>query len=272
MDVRSGFHAQLEGIQTDIVRLAAMVTECVARGTDVLLSSDLHAAQELIDADDDLDVLSIDIEERCYQALVLQNPMAIDLRAIVTALRLTSELERSGDLMVNVAKATRRIYGIDFDPRLRGLLSRMGEEAQRLMRVAIDAYAERDDGKAAALDDMDDRLDALHKDYIEAIFETHKTTSLDIQAGVQLALIGRYYERIGDHAVNIGERVRYMVTGWMPEHTGAARVAARFDAKQQGSGDLPDADRPWPSDASTGSDVAADFSLSGDRPDPPEGG
>jgi len=259
MDMRSGFHAQLEGIETDIVRLAAMVTECVARGTDVLLSSDMHAAQELIDADDDLDVLSIDIEERCYQALVLQNPMAIDLRAIVTALRLTSELERSGDLMVNVAKGARRIYGFDFDPRLRGLLARMGEEAQRLMRVAIDAYAERDDGKAGALDDMDDRLDALHKEYIQAIFETHTAAGLDLQAGVQLALIGRYYERIGDHAVNIGERVRYMVTGWMPEHTGAARVAARFDTKQPATDDLPDADRPWPSSAAL--DPEADVSA-----------
>jgi len=230
MDVRTGFHAQLEGIQSDIVRLAAMVTECVARGTDVLLSSDLQAAQELIDGDDDLDVLTIDIEERCYQALVLQAPMAGDLRTVVTAIRLTSELERSGDLMVNVAKATRRIYGVDFDPKLRGLLAQMGEEAQRLMRVAIDAYAERDEGKAAALDDMDDRLDSLHRDYIEAIFETHSRQGLDMQVGVQLALIGRYYERIGDHAVNIGQRVRYMVTGWLPEHTGAARVAARVDA------------------------------------------
>ena len=233
MDVRSGFHQQLEEIQTDIVRLAALVTECVARGTDVLLSSDLHAAQELIDADDDLDALSIEIEERCYQALVLQAPMAGDLRAIVTAIRLTSELERSGDLMVNVAKGTRRIYGIDVDPKLRGFLALMGEEAQRLMRVAIDAYAEGDDGKAAALDDMDDRLDALHKDYIQAIFESHQRGGLDLQAGVQLALIGRYYERVGDHAVNIGERVRYMVTGWMPEHTGAARVAARIDRSQR---------------------------------------
>ena len=122
----------------------------------------------------------------------------------------------------------------------------MGEEAQRLMRVAIDAYAERDDGKAAALDDMDDRLDTLHKDYIQAIFETHKAAGLDLQAGVQLALIGRYYERIGDHAVNIGERVRYMVTGWMPEHTGAARVAARFEAKEARFGDAQTAmpDRP----------------------------
>ena len=233
MDMRSGFHAQLDRASRPTSSAwprwspsaSPVAPTCCSRAT-------CTRAQELIDADDELDALSIDIEERCYQALVLQKPMAVDLRAIVTALRLTSELERSGDLMVNIAKGARRIYGIDFDPRLRGLLSQMGEEAQRLMRVAIDAYAERDDGKAAALDDMDDRLDVLHKEYIQAIFETHKAAGLDLQAGVQLALIGRYYERIGDHAVNIGERVRYMVTGWMPEHTGAARVAARSENKQ----------------------------------------
>ncbi|MCU1352981.1 MAG: phoU [Acidimicrobiales bacterium] len=228
-EIRSQFHAQLDQIRTDTVRLAAMVTECVARGTDLLLHGDLEAAQTLIDGDDELDFLAIDIEERCYQALVLQAPMAGDLRAIVTAIRLASELERSGDLVVNTAKGMRRLYGTEIDPTLRGLLASMGDEAQRLMRVAIDAYAEGDAAKAAAIDDMDDRLDSLHKKYIQAIFESHRESNLDLEAGVQLALIGRYYERIGDHAVNIGERVRYMVTGWLPEHTGAARAAARHD-------------------------------------------
>ena len=80
---------------------------------------------------------------------------------------------------------------------------------------------------AAALDDLDDRLDELHREYIAAIIE--RDEDLELQPAVQLALIGRYYERIGDHAVNIGERVRYKVTGWMPEHTGAVRHEARSD-------------------------------------------
>ena len=233
-DIRSSFHAELEAISLETVRLAAMVTERIPWGTEVLLTGNLASAQELIDSDDDLDVLAIEVEERCYQALVLQAPMAGDLRAIVTALRLASELERSGDLMVNVAKGMRRLYGVDIDPMLRGLLARMGDEAQRLMRFAIDAYAEADAAKAAALDDMDDRLDTLHTEYIQAIFECHRGGTVDLEAGVQLALIGRYYERIGDHAVNIGERVRYMVTGWLPEHTGAARAAARGPASPDG--------------------------------------
>ncbi len=226
-DNRRSFHQELDEIRADIVRLAAMVTEFIPRGTEVLLSNDLRGAKGLIEADDDVDALSLDIEDHCYQVLALQQPMASDLRSIVTAIRLVSEIERSGDLMINVAKGARRLYGAEFDPRLRGLIEQMSEEATRLFKLAIDAYAEGNAGLAAALDDIDDRLDDLHVDYIESIFESHRNGGLDLEAGVQLALIGRYYERIGDHAVNIGNRVQYMVTGWLPEHSGAARVEAR---------------------------------------------
>lgn len=225
--IRKTFHQELDEVQHEIVRLAAMVTEIIPRGTEALLTNNLQEAQRLVDGDDVLDAISLEIEERCYQLLALQQPMAGDLRAIVTALRLTSEIERSGDLVVNVMKGARRIYGVEYDPRVRGLIQSMSEEAQRLFKLAVDAYVERDAGLAAALDDMDDRLDVLHKDYIQAIFESHSTTTIDLQAAVQLALIGRYYERIGDHAVNMGERVRYMVTGWLPEQEGAARARAR---------------------------------------------
>jgi phosphate transport system protein len=226
-EVRRTFHQELEHIKGDIVRAAALVTECIPRGTDILLSNDLQGAQQLIADDDLLDALSLEIEEHCYQVLARQQPVAIDLRSLVTAIRLVSEIERSGDLMVNIAKGARRIYGVQYDPRLRGLIERMSEEATRLFRLCIDAYAEGNASLASALDDMDDSLDLLHKDYIQAIFESHHAGVIDLQAAVQLALIGRYYERIGDHAVNIGARVEYMVTGWLPEHSGAARLAAR---------------------------------------------
>ena len=227
---RKTFHQELDEIRDDIVQLAALVGEFIPRGTEVLLANDMQGALDLIEADDELDALTLKIEEQCYHVLALQQPMASDLRSIVTAVWLTGELERSGDLMVNVAKAARRIYGATLDPRLRGLIERMSEEAGRLMKLAIDAYVERNASLGAALDDIDDTLDQLHRDYIEAIFESHATHDLDLQAAVQLALIGRYYERIGDHAVNIGQRVQYMVTGWLPEQTGAARLSARKSA------------------------------------------
>jgi phosphate transport system protein len=235
---RSTFHHQLDEIQRDLIRVAARVTETIMRGTQALLDLDLGAAQALIEGDDEIDALTLDIEERCFTVLARQQPMASDMRAVVTAIRLTSEIERSGDLMVNVAKATRRLYGAEVPAALRGLLQAMGSEAVRLYQLAMNAYAEGDATLGAAIDDLDDRLDQLHKDYIQAILELHADVR-DVQVAVQLALVGRYYERIGDHAVNIGERVQYMVTGWLPEHTGAARFAARSQGFP-GPGQVPD--------------------------------
>jgi phosphate transport system protein len=272
-DLRKSFHQQLDDIKADMVRLAAMVTEIIPRATEILLNVDLTAAQELIEGDDVLDVLSIDIEERCYQVLALQQPMAGDLRAIVTAIRMTAEIERSGDLCVNIAKGTRRLYGSELSPRLRGLVTQMGEESCRLFKLAMDSYIEGDAAKAAALDDLDDRLDGIHKDYIAEIFES--VADREIQTGVQLALIGRYYERIGDHAVNIGERVRYMVTGWLPEHAASLRTNAtklRLAAGEEvltGPGVAipaePDSDIDIDSGVGAGADAAGD--AGDDRPE-----
>jgi phosphate transport system protein len=227
LDIRKGFHHDLDMVRDDIVRLAGMTTEALGKATQVLLDGDLTLADEVVQHDDVLDVLAIEIEERCYQLLALQQPMATDLRSLITAIRMVAEIERSADLAVNITKAARRMYGVELTPKLRGLVERLGEKSAKLFRLAIDAYVDRDASLAAALDDMDDAVDSLHRDYIAAIFETHETGITDLQPAVQLALVGRYYERIADHAVNIGERVRYMVTGWMPEHTGAARFAAQ---------------------------------------------
>jgi phosphate transport system protein len=160
--------------------------------------------------------------------------MASDLRAVMTAVKLNWELERSADLAVNICKSVRRIYGITLTPQLRGIIEQMSEEAYRLTRLSIDAYMDGDFALAAALDDMDDRLDSLQVELIRAIFEAHETDRMPLLSAVQLAMIGRYYERIGDHAVNMGQRVQYLVTGWLPEHTGAARAEAK--ARRDDSG------------------------------------
>ena len=227
-ETRTSYHQQLDDIRRDLIRIAARVTESIMKGTQALLDLDLSAAQALIEGDDEIDALTLDVEERCFTILARQQPMAGDMRALVTAIRLTSEIERSGDLMVNVAKATRRLYGTPIPVGLRGLLEAMATEAVRLYQLAMDAYGQGDATMAAAIDDMDDRLDQIHKDYVQAILELDVQ---DVQVAVQLALVGRHYERIGDHAVNIGERVQYMVTGWLPEHTGAARFRARRAAE-----------------------------------------
>ena len=226
-DVRHTFHEQLDEVRRDVARLAAMVTDAIPRGTAVLLNGDLEGAKALIEHDDELDRLTLKIEEQCYQLLVLQQPMAGDLRMIVSALRLASEIERSGDLVVNIAKTMRRIYGDELTPAIRGLIEQMSEEAYRLMRLSVDAYMDGNIALAAALDDMDDRLDELQVEFVKAIFDAHERELIPMMSAVQLGLVGRYYERIGDHAVNIGERVQYLVSGWLPEHTGAARAEAK---------------------------------------------
>lgn len=228
VDARPAFQQALDEVRADVLRLAALAVEAVPRATDLLLRMDLDAAQQLIEDDDIADALAIAIESRCDDLLTLQQPVATDLREIITALRLTAELERTIDLMVNVAKGTRRIYGSPLTPALSGLIEKMSEEAGRLLRLSIDSYAERNASLAAALGDMDDRLDELSKDFIHAVFAAHHAEpGLGLQPCVQLALIGRYFERAGDHAVNIAERVQFMVTGWRPEQLGAARIVVR---------------------------------------------
>jgi phosphate transport system protein len=228
---RTVFRDQMDEVRGEIVHLAGLVAEAIPRATSALLDADLDAARKLVDGDDVLDVLTLQIEEHCYHLLALQSPMASDLRAVITALRLASEIERCGDLAVNIAKAARRLYGVELESKLRGIIERMSRSAVRLFRLAVDAYADGDAGRAAALDDLDDELDDLHRAFIAAIFESHHSSGVDLRVGVQLALIGRFYERLGDHAVNIGERVQYMVTGWLPEHAGAARAAARGEVE-----------------------------------------
>ena len=218
MEVRKSFHHQLDVLHDDLVRLAALVAESIPRGTQVLLAGDHASGQALIDGDDVLDELATDIEERCYQLLALQQPMASDLRQLVTAIRSASEYERSGDLVVNIVKGAQRLQGPPDDARVRGLLQRMSDEAASLIRLSVEAYADGDAEKAADLDLRDDVLDDVHRSYIAQVLESCRVGTIEIQAAVQLALVGRYYERIGDHAVNVGERVLYMVRGWMPEH------------------------------------------------------
>ena len=227
---RHAYHRELEKLTAGVIRLGAMACETIPRGTEVLLGGNLADAQALVDEDDEIDRLAIELEEHCYNIIALQAPMAGDLRRIITIAKLVAEIERSADLMVNVCKAARRMYGSTLTPRIRGVLTSMGREANKLLRLSMDAFADENVSLAVALDDIDDELDQLNHDIVEAIFAAHHEDQIDLAAAVQLALIARYYERIGDHAVNIGERVNYMVTGWMPEHNGMLRAESRAKA------------------------------------------
>ena len=230
---RRTFHAEIDEISDLIVQLAAQAGEAVSRATDALLANDLLQAQQIIDDDDDIDMAAIEIEEKCQSLLALQQPMAGDLRQILAAMWITAELERTGGLACNICKGARRMFRSELPPRLRGLISEMNEEAIRLIRLSVDSYSERDAALASALDDIDDRLDSLHRTFVKTLLESTQASDLDVQPAVQLALIARYYERIGDHAVNVSDRVRYMVSGVMPWRAGMGRHRARQDPRTQ---------------------------------------
>jgi phosphate transport system protein len=126
------------------------------------------------------------------------------------------EIQLSADLMVTIAKAARRLYPQELPPRVRGILERMGEQAQVQMRAAVDAFADGDLALAGALPDMDDAMDDLQKDLFRAILTPERPDEGTLQRAVQMALVGRYYERVADHAVQIGRWVAFMVTGDLP--------------------------------------------------------
>jgi phosphate transport system protein len=222
-DVRPHFHRELDDIRASVARLGATVVELIPRATDVLLDQDLEGAEYLILGDDEIDARSIEIEEQCYRLLALQAPVASDLRDAVSALKMSAEIERSADLCVNICKAARRIYGHPIEPRLRGLIQAMSDQATKIYKEATEAYLARDTVRAAAIDDMDTYLDELHRAFMQAILQrsAHSTTSAEV--ATQLAVVARFYERLGDHAVNISEKIRFIESGWRRETAASSR-------------------------------------------------
>ena len=228
-ELRKAYHGELDQARSELARLAALVVELLPRATAVLLEGDLEGAEFIIMGDAAIDKRCVDLEELCVRILALQAPVATELRQVVALMKMIAEVERSADLIANICKAARRIYGHDLDPKLRGIISRMSEQAQQIYTATIEAFVENDDAMAAALDDMDAYLDALQKQFIQAIFESHAAGRIDLQVAVQLAVVARFYERIGDHAVNIAERVRFVITGWTPDHKRAPRPKIELD-------------------------------------------
>ena len=215
---RPAFHDQLDEIQHGIAALSATVSELIPLATDILLDGDLEGAAALIAGDAQIDARSRELEEQCFTLIALQQPFAGDLRRLVSGIKILADVERSADLCANIAKAARRVFSHPLDPRLRGGIQRMGDQGTLLFKHATEAYLNNSEVLALALRDIDAYMDELHREFFRTIFETHADGSIDLQIGVQLGLVARFYERIGDHAVNIGEHTAYIVSGEMPLH------------------------------------------------------
>jgi phosphate transport system protein len=215
-EVRKSFDEHMTDIKSDVIRLAAIAEESVGMATEALLDKELLLVERVVEDNRRMGQMNHDIELRTYELFALQQPMAIDLRTLLTVLRMLHELELTGNLTVSVAKAARRIYPSELPPKIRGLLERMGAQASAQLRAAVDAFADCDRALALALPDMDDVIDDLHKELFRAIFGTISPDEAGLQQAVQIALVGRYYERVADHAVQIGRWVNFMVTGELP--------------------------------------------------------
>ncbi len=213
VETRRLYHEKLGELKADTVRLGALAGEQVALGTQALLDADLAAAGQVVARDGELDDLTHAIEENVYLLMARENPVAGELRTVMAILRVIHEIERCGDLMVNVAKATRRLFPSSLDPKVRGLIERMGAQAGDQLRLAIEAFSDGDAVQAAALADMDDTMDDLQKTLFRVVLAAGAPDEAALQSAVQVALVGRYYERIADHAVNVSLRVRFMVSG-----------------------------------------------------------
>lgn len=217
-DLRQGFHQELDDIKAEVIRLTNVTREAVARATKIITTSDLDQARKMIEEEHEFESSAIALEDRCYQVLALQAPVASDLRKVVALVRIIVDVQRAFGLTVNICKASRRMHGHPIDPALCELMNQMGSEAQSLFDTAVHSIVSEDAREAASIDDLDAELDGLQKKFVQGILESHARGGIDMQVALQLATVARFYERIGDHAVNFGARVNYMVTGRLPEH------------------------------------------------------
>jgi phosphate transport system protein len=209
-EIRVAFHRELDDIDEKVVRLFALVGEGLQGATEAFLASDREAAKALVDRDKEVvDSLYEDIEQLVQRQFFLQSPMAQDLRFLLSVLRIVPELERSADLAEHIAQRAARGVSNELTPRIRGLVEQMGRAGAAMWRDAADAYVERNGDIADQLKEDDDELDELHVS-ITAELVSGKLT---VPVALEMALVARFYERLGDHAVNIGERIRYIAEG-----------------------------------------------------------
>ena len=189
------------GLAEDRVRLAVRA----------LVERDFALVEKVLVSDEAINRLHIEIDDRCFKLLALHQPMAVDLRSIVSAVKINTDLERVGDLAINIAEAVGRYLA---HPSVKDLIDipRMAAIAQDMLRDALDAFVRRDLGLAQQVLDRDDELDALKTQVFRDLVDHMTRDAGTIEPGIDLVLVSRHLERIGDHATNIAEDVIFMVS------------------------------------------------------------
>jgi phosphate transport system protein len=213
--MRELFHDQLESIFDDLAAICSQVEESVSRATEALLSGNAEIAEQVISADAAIDTARERVEDTAFSLLSLQAPVAGDLRVVVSALRMVTELERMGDLSVHVAKIARlRVPNIAVPEEIRPTISRMAEVAEDMVKRVHDVITSRDVAAAAEVRQDDEEMDQLRRRSFTELLSDNWDHG--VEAAVDVALLGRYYERIADHAVSVANRVVFVVTGEYP--------------------------------------------------------
>jgi len=213
--MRYVFHDQLDAVLGDLAEICSDVERAVTLATRALLSGDASLAEQVISGDADIDRARERVEDNALAILSLQAPVAGDLRVVVSALRMVSELERMGDLSVHVAKVARlRTPNVAVPEQAYATICRMAEVAESMVGRAAEIIKSRDVEAAQVLRDEDEEMDRLRRSSFTELLGADWTGG--IEAAVDVALLGRYYERIADHAVSVANRVVFIVTGENP--------------------------------------------------------
>ena len=210
--MRETFHGELDQIGRSLVEMTGAVGVAMQDATAALLDADLTVAERVISADADVDRLRDELEQRAFDLLARQQPVAVDLRTIITSLKAVADLERMGDLALHVAKVARMRYPSCAVPdEVRGSIKEMGDVAQNIVGKTKRVLEGQDLELAEQLEREDDAMDLLHRRLFTQLLSDDWEHG--IEPAIDITLIGRYYERYADHAVSVARQTIYLVTG-----------------------------------------------------------
>jgi phosphate transport system protein len=210
--IRSVFQDELDGVSQSLVDLSNMASDSIHNATQALIEADLKIAEEVISYDEKIDLYQHDLDTRIIDIIARQQPVASDLRALVTALRMSADLERMGDLAHHIAKVARLRHPEKVVPaELNDLVNHIGSVAENISRKIPTVIETRDIEMALQLEKDDDEMDKLHRQLIGSL--TDNAWKHGVESAVDITLLGRYYERFADHAVSVSRRVYFLVTG-----------------------------------------------------------
>ena len=205
------FQEELEQLKTRLLEMGGLAEEQVRVAVKALTDRDRDLVDIVLHGDEPINKLHIEIDGRCFMLLALHQPMAVDLRAIVSAVKINTDLERVGDLAINIAEAARR-YAVHSPVKKLIDIPRMATIAQSMLRDSLDAFVRRDMELAQQVLNEDDKLDALKTQIFRELLTYMLQDTATIEPALDLILISRHLERIGDHATNVAEDVIFMVS------------------------------------------------------------